>query len=690
VGAAFADGGVLWRFWIPESRVEHLSLATGGKFAEWVEDGWVVATDGDTIDYDLIYAQIKADHEAFVITDITYDKWSGEPVRQHIEKETGLTLVESNTTFERMTPPMTEFERLLKKHFYRTHGNPVARWMADNIEAKHPADDPDRVRPVKPNRDKEGLRIDGIVALMFAEDGARGLPPPSVYARRDDVNGIYATLLPDEVLHIAGLGYDGVRGYPIVEYAAHSIGLGLATEMHGAKVFSNGSAPGGALTHPGVLSDPARSRMQADWENIHRSINNAHRVAILEEGVTWQAVGMPNDSAQFLETRKLQVTEAARWLRLPPHKIGDLDRATFSNIESQQIDYVASALRTWLVRWEQAVHTQLLTTEEKGRYYAEHLLDALLRGDTLSRYQAYAIGRQWGWLSTNDVRAPENLNPVEGGDTYLVPMNMVPADAPAPAAAEPARTAARAVRSAAKRRRIAAAYAPKIAAADEELLALEAEKVAALVAKHLPKPDDEEPARARSLATFMSAVTTLYEGLIQDETVARWLPIFGLLAADIATDAAEDVAHDGDIDLSTWVHAYTLSHAAYRAATSIGQLRNAAEGAVDDPAAAVLARLQKWAEDRPEQTATWQTSQLPNAAAREAWRDAGVKRLKWVTTGSSDCPFCSRMDGKTVGIDTPFVHEGGEVTGLEASLKIDRDTHHPPLHPGCDCQVVPE
>jgi HK97 family phage portal protein len=510
-----------------------------------------------------------------------------------------------------------------------------------------------------------------------------------VFQYRDDVNGIYATLLPDEVLHIAGLGYDGVRGYPIVEYAAHSIGLGLATEMHGAKVFSNGSAPGGALTHPGVLSPEARGRMAADWENIHRSINNAHRVAILEEGVTWQAVGMPNDSAQFLETRKLQVTEAARWLRLPPHKIGDLDRATFSNIESQQIDYVASALRTWLVRWEQAVHTQLLTTEEKGRYYAEHLLDALLRGDTLSRYQAYAIGRQWGWLSTNDVRAPENLNPVEGGDTYLVPMNMVPADAPVPAA-EPARTAARAVRSAAKRRRIAAAYAPKIAAADEELLALEAEKLSALAAKHLPKPDDEEPARARSLATFMSAVTTLYEGLIQDETVARWLPIFGLLAADIATDAAEDVAHDGDIDLSTWVHAYTLSHAAYRAATSIGQLRNAAEGAVDDPAAAVLARLQKWSEDRPEQTATWQTSQLPNAAAREAWRDAGVKRLKWVTTGSSDCPFCKRMDGKTVAIDKPFVHEGGEVTGLEASLKIDRDTHHPPLHPGCDCQVVPE
>jgi HK97 family phage portal protein len=512
-----------------------------------------------------------------------------------------------------------------------------------------------------------------------------------VYQYRDQTNGIEATLMPDEVLHVAGLGYDGIRGYPIVELAAHSIGLGLATEHHGSKVFSNGSAPGGALTHPGLLSPEARGRMAADWENIHRTISNAHRVAILEEGVTWQAVGMPNDSAQFLETRKLQVTEMARWLRLPSHKIADLERATFSNIEQQQLDYVTSALRTWLVRWEQAVYTQLLTEQERQTYYAEHLVDALLRGDTLTRYQAYAIGRQWGYLSANDIRDKENENPIEGGDSYLVPMNMVPADAPPAPAAEPARAdvrRARAVRSVAARRKIAASYAGRIAAADAELLAAETKKVQALAAKHLPAPDEE--ARSRDLDGFVTALTAYYQGAAQDATVAAWLPLFQALAQDIARDAAEEVHHEDPIDLATWVRAYVLSHAAYRAATSIGQLRNAAEGAPDDPAAAVTERLAKWAEDRPEQTATWQTSQLPNAAAREAWKEAGVKKLTWTTTGSSDCPFCSRMDGKTVAIDKPFVHEGGEVTGLEASLQIDRDTHHPPLHPGCDCQVVPE
>ncbi len=260
----------------------------------------------------------------------------------------------------------------------------------------------------------------------------------------DDVNGIYANLAPGEVLYVNGLGFDGLRGYSVVELAANSIGLGLATEHYGAKTFSNGSAPAAPCPAEN-LSPEARKRMADDWENIHRGIDRAHRVAILEEGVTWQQVGLPNDANQFLETRKLQVTDMARWLRLPPHKIGDLERATFSNIEQQQLDYVSSALNSWLVRWEQAILTQLLLPEERRRYFVEHLVDALLRGDTMTRYQAYAVGRQWGWMSANDVRERENMNPVDGGDAYLVPLNMVPASGPGPDDEDDdtARTAAR-------------------------------------------------------------------------------------------------------------------------------------------------------------------------------------------------------------------------------------------------------
>lgn len=166
------SGAAMWRFWVPESVVQRLAEATGGAFQRWVDDGWIVATDGDVIDYDKVYEQIEADTDRFVIRSGTYDFWGGEAVRQEIEKRTGLELIESRTTYQRMTAPMNELERRLAARELETYGNPVARWMADNIEAKSPTDDPTRKRPVKPDRNKTPLRIDGIVTLLFAIDGS--------------------------------------------------------------------------------------------------------------------------------------------------------------------------------------------------------------------------------------------------------------------------------------------------------------------------------------------------------------------------------------------------------------------------------------------------------------------------------------------------------------------------------------
>ncbi|QQM45001.1 phage portal protein [Streptomyces liliifuscus] len=512
---------------------------------------------------------------------------------------------------------------------------------------------------------------------------------------RDDVNGVYANLAPGEFLCVNGLGDDGVRGYSVVELAANSIGLGLATEHYGAKTFSNGAAPAGALSHPDNLSPEARKRMAEDWENIHRGIDRAHRVAILEEGVTWQQVGLPNDANQFLETRKLQVTDMARWLRLPPHKIGDLDRATFSNIEEQQLDYVSSALNAWLTRWEQAILTQLLLPEERSRYYPEHLVDALLRGNSVARYQAYAVGRQWGWLSANDVRERENMNPVEGGDAYLVPLNMVPAGSGAPAVEDDERAAALRYarimrgRGIAARDGLADAWAPKIEEADQEIADLERKRVGALVDKHL-----DTGGRARSTPAFLAALSTLYaeDGPIGEAMTALWLPLMTAFAADVAEDAAEEVGHEDDIDLSTWARAYVLAHVAYRLASSFGQLRKKTEEAdtEEDAAAAVVERLTKWQEERPEQTARWEAAQLPNAAARETWKEAGVRSLKWVARGSKNCPYCTKLDGRTIAIEKPFIAKGDEVEGEDGeALKAKRNTFHPPVHAGCMCQVVP-
>ncbi|WP_116048586.1 phage portal protein [Amycolatopsis palatopharyngis] len=506
--------------------------------------------------------------------------------------------------------------------------------------------------------------------------------------------GTPVILLPDEVLHIAGLGYDGVRGYSIVHHARQSIGLGLATEQYGAAFFGNGSRPGGVLKSDKQVSEPARLRMKADWENLHRGVDRSHRVAILEEGVDWQSIGIPPEDAQFLETRKFQVTDMARWMRVPPHKLGDLERSTFSNIEQQDLDYLKSALRSWLVRWEQAISLRLLTARERSRYFAEHLVDGLLRGDIKSRYEAYAIARNWGWMNADDIREKENLNPLPDGkgEVYLVPLNMVPAPSPDDDVIDgevvenqKALPAARELRGRGleARRRIAASFAPLIMDADERLAKLERAEVKSLVRRHL---EGDRGARDGSISTFLAVLWELYDAVVRQKTVDRWTPLMQALVVEVVADSIADVGYDGDVNLERWVGAYVRTHADYRVNSAFGQLRAAADS--DDPAAAILAKLDEWVEKRPERTAKWETNQLPNAAARETYRSAGVRRLRWVTNGDN-CPFCKAMDGRVVGIEEPFVAAGTEV-GLAETLKVDRKTFHPPLHPGCDCSVTPD
>ena len=240
-------------------------------------------------------------------------------------------------------------------------------------------------------------------------------------------DGKIAYLAPEDVLHIPGLGFDGVMGYSPIALEKAAIGLGIAAEEYGSKFFANGARPSGILTHPNTVKDPAALR--ASWNAAYGGSGNASRVAVLEEGMTFTPLSLPNNEAQFLETRKFQVTEICRIFRVPPHMIGDLERATFSNIESQNISFAVHTIRPWLVRIEQAVNRALIPENEKGRFYAQFNIDGLMRGDYKSRMEGYAIARQNGWMSTNDIRALENLNPIseeEGGDAYLVNGNMIP------------------------------------------------------------------------------------------------------------------------------------------------------------------------------------------------------------------------------------------------------------------------
>jgi HK97 family phage portal protein len=233
-----------------------------------------------------------------------------------------------------------------------------------------------------------------------------------------------------DVFHIKGLGFDGMLGYSVIKMARESIGLTMASERFGAKFFGAGARPSGALTHPGRLSDDARGRLRQDFERLHQGVNNAHRVAVLEEGMTWSALGIPPEDAQFLQTRQFQLAEIARWFNIPLSKLRDSSSQSYSTMEMENMVFLTETLRPWLIRIEQEVRAKLLNTYEQSCYYAEHQIEDLLRADQSARYAAYAVGRNWGWLSVNEIRAKENLEPIEGGDVYMQPLNMQPINAP--------------------------------------------------------------------------------------------------------------------------------------------------------------------------------------------------------------------------------------------------------------------
>ncbi|GAH63372.1 unnamed protein product, partial [marine sediment metagenome] len=247
-----------------------------------------------------------------------------------------------------------------------------------------------------------------------------------LYYEVDKPEGGQANLAPENVLHIKGLGFDGLVGYSPVRYHAEAIGLAQAAQEFAARFFDQGATPSGILEHPGKLSELAQTNLKKSMERKHTGLDQAHRIMILEEDMKWHQMGVPAKEAQLLETRKFSVADIARIFQVPPHMLAEMDKATFSNIEHQGIEFVTQTLFRWMRRWEMEAGEKLFTGAERATHFAEFLVEAFLRGDTLSRYRAYHIGRQGGWLSANDVRERENMNPVDGGDEYLAPLNMAP------------------------------------------------------------------------------------------------------------------------------------------------------------------------------------------------------------------------------------------------------------------------
>jgi HK97 family phage portal protein len=245
------------------------------------------------------------------------------------------------------------------------------------------------------------------------------------------------TFNAEDVMHLRGLSYDGVRGLSPIGLAANSIGLALALERYGCRFFSNGAQPGGILELPRGMSKPAIKEFVDDWKNRNAGPENAFKTALFTDGMKWHPSGIDPEKAQMIDTRVFQVREVARVYRVPLHMIGDLERSTYSNIEHQAIEFQQRTIQPWAVKFENEAERKLLSAADESLEVRMDL-DALLRADTAARYASYNAGRQGGWLSVNDIRRREGLPPINGGDTYLSPLNMTPAGGVSPAAAKPA------------------------------------------------------------------------------------------------------------------------------------------------------------------------------------------------------------------------------------------------------------
>jgi len=274
------------------------------------------------------------------------------------------------------------------------------------------------------------------------------LSPDKVSPQRNDNGQIYyvvtrgdgtqSKVRPKNILHLHGLGDDGLVGYNVINYAKDSMGLAKAAEIFGSTYFGSNTVLGGILKHPGSLSEEAKNRLAKNINEKYQGAGNAHKVMVLEEAMDFSTPVISPEASQFLETRQFSVTEICRWFRMPPHKVADLTRATFSNIEHQDLEYVKDCLTAWFKRWESEVWRQLLTDKDRRNgVFVEHTVEGLLRGDIGSRYKAYQISlgnnNNPGFMTINEVRRLENLDPMDGGDELFSPQEPVEPEPETPA-----------------------------------------------------------------------------------------------------------------------------------------------------------------------------------------------------------------------------------------------------------------
>lgn len=469
-------------------------------------------------------------------------------------------------------------------------------------------------------------------------------------AYRITSNNTDVALPSEDILHIRGLGPNGLKGYSPIALAREAIGLGLASERYGAAYFGNAAMPSGVLSVPGKLSDEAFNNLRQSWENLHRGASNSARVALLEGGIEFKPLSLPPNESQFLQTRKFQTLEIARMYRVPPTLLAELDgSSSYGSIYELNRGFVTHTLTPWARRIENELESKLLPNND---YKITFHFEEMLRGDLESRFRAYQLARQAGFLSINDIRRAEQLDPIgQNGDDYLSPLNMERLQ-PGPAT-DSERSIEQRSFNPADRQRVVDSFKPTLLDSLSEMVELEIDAV--------------EHHRASGKEDLRTWSDRYFSSEYQRQLFSIILPAIRKFASQLQSSAIAEVGEMDAINddvLRNIADRFTIRR-------SVRAKSNLRSEDIDKV-------LEIWREEKAETVLESEIRRLEGALMLEYYRNAGVDEVRWVNGSGQKW---SSLEGKRVSTGEPFVLRGEVVVSDDGEeYEARTDIRHSPLN----------
>jgi HK97 family phage portal protein len=474
-------------------------------------------------------------------------------------------------------------------------------------------------------------------------------------------NGTRRKYSREDILHLRGLSSDGIMGYGPLQMFRNTFGSTVAVGDYAANYFKNDASPGGILTTPHSLAADAGKNLKDAWNEGFRGSGKKHKVAILDNELKWEAIGISPQDSQMIETQKFSVVQIARIYRVPLNLIMDYDRSTYSNVTEQNRSFLTHTLTPWLTKIEQAIFRALLTETERKRYFIEHLTHNFLRANTKERYEAYEIGKRAGFLSANEIRGYENLNKISGGDIFETK--------PPEVKKKSIRNQKRGIEN---RDRITNAFNPLILDAVSQVVNRESIQIKRAINKYNT---------GREITSFRSWLDNFYSEIIPEFIKKKVGPVLRSFAITIQKESEAEI-NIARSDLTNFIEKHIDHYKEGHVRSSLGQLLNLLEEkGVDE----IEKRVDEWAKNnhKAEKIAKRQVVTTSNLIFAEVAFGAGYKIMS--NTRDESCQWCNQLNGKIVGRGGFMLKSGDWQSSDGQIMNVSRSHVTPSYHKGCDC-----